>query len=148
MTKQELIDKHGIEWYEQHKARVKERWKERYNNDLEFRKLVKVRTRARCKERYNNDPEYHKFMNTQSKVRKQARYVKDGRIELIENYELAAQDNFNRWDIHHRLELHPDGSVRFTKQNLININLYYNRPPSELIWLRCSEHRRMHGISR
>lgn len=139
---------------------------EHYNNDLEFRESTRVRNNARNKERYRNDPEfresiinrtksYHKeHYNKDSEFREsrkiynKTRYVKNGRIDLIENYEIAAKDNFEYWEIHHRLELHPDGSVRFTMQSLIKLDLYYDRPPSELIWLKCSEHRQIHNKAR
>ena len=68
--------------------------------------------------------------------------------EMIENYELAKKDNFKGWDCHHRLELHPDYSIRFTKESLINLNLYYSRPASELIFLKHNEHAKIHSIGR
>ena len=121
------------------RASNKVRYKERYKDDSAYRESKK----ARSKERYHNDSDYKESMKAYYKTR----YVKDGKLDLIENYELAKADNFNNWDIHHRLELHPDYSVRFTRQSLIKLNLYYNRPPSELIWLKHSEHMRMHGKS-
>jgi hypothetical protein len=66
----------------------------------------------------------------------------------IENYELAKADNFKGWHCHHRLELHPDGSIRFSRNSLIKLNLYINRPASELIFLRASEHTKLHGVNR
>lgn len=68
--------------------------------------------------------------------------------ELIENYELAKADNFKGWDCHHRLELHSDGSLRFTRESLKKLDLYLNRPASELIFLTHSEHARIHNISK
>ena len=68
--------------------------------------------------------------------------------ELIENYDLAKLDNFIGWDCHHRLELHPDGSLRFSKTSLQELDLYYNRPARELIFLTHSEHAKLHGLSR
>ena len=56
MTKAEMIERYGIEYYEQHKARILSRQKERYQNEPEFRKYMN----ARCKERYNNDTEYYR----------------------------------------------------------------------------------------
>ena len=158
MTKQELINKYGEAWYERYKARMKERYqndpeyresekirgKERYKNDSHYREFKNVRRR----ERYYNDSEFRKSLIAKDRVRKQTSYVKDGQIDLIENYELAAKDNFERWEIHHRIELHPDNTVRFTRQSLINLDLYYDRPPSELIWLSSLEHRRMHSKGR
>jgi hypothetical protein len=184
MTKQECIERYGIEWYEAHKARNNARNKERYANNSEFREIRKYNSREYHKERYNNDTEYHDRINTRNKERyannsefreirkvyhkeyhkdhyandneyhdkqklyRKASYVKDGRIDLIENYDKAKVDNFEDWEIHHRLELHPDYSLRFTKESLIKLGLYYNRLPNELIWLTKSEHRRMHALSK
>ena len=66
----------------------------------------------------------------------------------IENYDLAKADNFKGWHCHHRLELHPDGSIRFTRESLIALDLYVNRPANELIFLRHSEHSKLHGANR
>lgn len=129
MTKDECIRRYGLEWYKQHQLRDSE-YRERHN--------------ARYKERYRNDSEYRGY----KRARQMGRYVEDDRIDLVENYELAAQDNLDGWDIHHRLELHPDGSIRFTRRSLIKLDLYYNRPPSELIWLRESEHVSLHNSAR
>ena len=75
-------------------------------------------------------------------------FCKQDEYEQIENYELAKADNFKGWDCHHRLELHPDGSLRFTKDSLKKLCLYVNRPASELIFLTHSEHARLHSISK
>ena len=64
-------------------------------------------------------------------------------ITKIENYEEAKADT-ETWDCHHKLELHPDHSVRFTRASLKKLDLYYNRPASELIFLTKTEHRRLH----
>lgn len=66
-------------------------------------------------------------------------------ISLIENYNKAINDDTQTWDLHHRLELHPDCSVRFTRNSLIKLDLYYNRPASELIFLPHTEHRSKHN---
>ena len=69
-------------------------------------------------------------------------------IEQIENYELAKSDNFKGWHIHHRLETHnSDGErrlVNLSMAELIALDMYYNRPSSELIFLTISEHRSLH----
>lgn len=75
-------------------------------------------------------------------------FCKQDEYEQIENYELAKADNFKGWDCHHRLELHPDGSLRFTRNSLKKLDLYVNRPASELIFLTHSEHARIHSISK
>ena len=73
-------------------------------------------------------------------------YCKD--FENIENYEKAKADNFKGWECHHRLETHTsDGERRevdITRRELIALNMYYNRPSSELIFLTKSEHNTLH----
>ena len=50
----------------------------------------------------------------------------------------------NRWVIRHRLELHPDGSIRFTRKSLIDLGLYFDRPARELIYMKRKEHTALH----
>ena len=65
-------------------------------------------------------------------------------ISKIENYDLAKKDNFVGWDCHHRLETHnSDGERRLvdiSRKELIALDMYYNRPAGELIFLTRSEH--------
>ena len=76
-------------------------------------------------------------------------YCKD--FENIENYEKAKADNFVGWDCHHRLETHnSDGERRLvdiTRRELLALDMYYNRPSSELIFLTRSEHKSLHKPS-
>ena len=69
-------------------------------------------------------------------------YCKD--YEKIENYEAAKKDNFVGWECHHRLETHTsDGerrAVDITTAELKALDMYYNRPASELIFLTTREH--------
>lgn len=69
-------------------------------------------------------------------------------IEKVENYEKAKADNFVGWNCHHRLETHnSDGERRLvdlTSTELKALDMYYNRPVSELIFLTSAEHRRLH----
>lgn len=69
-------------------------------------------------------------------------------ISKIENYELAKRDNFGGWVIHHRLETHTaDGERRLvdlSKEELIALDMYFNRPPEELIYLTKSYHQKLH----
>lgn len=70
--------------------------------------------------------------------------------ELIENYEDAMSDTNETWQCHHRLETHfSDGTLRpkgctLTAQELKALNMYFNRPPEELIFLRKSDHNALH----
>ena len=76
-------------------------------------------------------------------------YCKD--FENIENYDKALADNFKGWLCHHRLETHtPDGKRRdvdIPQKELIALDMYYNRPSSELIFLTRSEHKSLHKLS-
>ena len=67
-----------------------------------------------------------------------------GDITEIENYEVAVNDKNETWDVHHRLELHPDNSTRFTREDLKRLDLYYNVEPEMLIFLKRKEHLQMH----
>ena len=77
-------------------------------------------------------------------------YCKD--YENIENYEKAKANNFIGWCCHHRLETHnSDGERRLvdiTVDELKALDMYYNRPASELIFLAKSEHSSLHKPSK
>lgn len=66
----------------------------------------------------------------------------------IENYDKAVNSP-ELWICHHRQETHnPDGtrrSVDLTVNDLMEWDLYYNRPADELIFLTRSEHRKVHA---
>ena len=65
-------------------------------------------------------------------------------ISLIENYQAAISDEERTWDVHHRRECDENGRTLFTKKQLIEMNLYYNRPASELIFVTRSMHWKLH----
>lgn len=75
--------------------------------------------------------------------RRAKRYCKDD-ISKIENYKKAVNDNTQSYDIHHRNELTLDGKFAHTKEDLIRMNMYYNRPCDELIFLTKGEHTTLH----
>ena len=64
-------------------------------------------------------------------------------IRLIENYELAVNDETQTWACHHRLEIQ-DGKSVYVKELKEN-NLYFHRPASELIFLTNFEHKKLHN---
>lgn len=70
-------------------------------------------------------------------------------ISLIENYQEALADPNETWDCHHRLEIVLDGTgIHVTsKRELIERGLYYNRPASELVFMREKDHHKMHSIN-
>ena len=65
-------------------------------------------------------------------------------IDLIENYEEAIADESSTWDLHHRRELTEDGDFVYSRDELKKMNLYYDRPARELVFLRHGEHSVMH----
>ena len=73
-------------------------------------------------------------------------YCKD--YENIENYQKALADNFKGWNCHHRLETHnSDGERRLvdiSRNELKALDMYYNRPAEELIFMKESEHNSLH----
>ena len=65
-------------------------------------------------------------------------------IALIENYQEAISDEEKMWDTHHRRECDENGKTLFTKKQLIEMNLYYDRPASELVFVTRSMHLKLH----
>ena len=68
-------------------------------------------------------------------------------ITEIENYEKAVTSQ-EIYECHHRLETHnSDGEKRLTDitvNELKALDMYYNRPANELIFLEHHEHRKLH----
>ncbi len=170
MKKAEIIERYGIEEYQRRLSQARNhqkskdfidkrnhRMRKRYSEDSEYRLKVIKRNR----ERYQLDDEYRKIKNMKNReynklhynkgtssarniLRCRKSYVKDGRIDLIENYELAKADNFKDWDIHHRLELTINDEYAHSKDELIRLDMYYDRPYFELIWVTSSIHQSLH----
>ena len=65
-------------------------------------------------------------------------------ISLIENYNEAIADKEKKWEIHHRRECDENGKTLFTHKQLIEMNLYFNRPANELIFVTRSMHWKLH----
>src|SRR5574344_309771 len=70
-------------------------------------------------------------------IHKLEAYCKD--YTKIENYKDAVSSPL-KYDLHHRLEI----SENKSRKQLITENLYYGRPPEELIFLEHGEHQRLH----
>lgn len=166
MNKQEMIDKYGIEWYEARKAKNNERNKLRYKNNSEYRAKQRAYIKNYYDRRYNNDPEYRDKLLSEQRDRynnnelfrqymadyrfiyRKAKYVKDGRFDLVDNYELAKSEEFKGWDLHHRDEIRvlPSGMIAIrTMDDLKEAGRYYDCPPNELLWIRHDEHTKYHS---
>ena len=66
------------------------------------------------------------------------KYCKD--YKNIENYEDGVSSPL-KYDLHHRREIFESKSIRDLKEE----NLYYNRPPEELIFLEHGDHVSLHN---
>lgn len=67
-------------------------------------------------------------------------------LENIENYDRAVEDTEHMWECHHRAEILPCGV--YSREDLKKVGLYWNRPASELIYIRHDEHRTLHAKNR
>lgn len=74
-----------------------------------------------------------------------------GRISEIENFFEATISEPFTWVCHHRLETHnSDGERRLvdlTAEELKALDMYYDRPPEELIFMKREEHSQLHGAA-
>lgn len=73
---------------------------------------------------------------------KQAKLYCIGDITQIENYEKAINDKTQTWYCHHIKET----DEWLSRKQLIELGLYYNRPPSDLMFLTRSEHMILHHM--
>ena len=64
-------------------------------------------------------------------------------LDKIEHYEEALAEGFKGWCIHHRLEIQQD--KRVSRQELKSNGLYFNRPASELVFMKVGEHHSLHN---
>lgn len=126
-------------YYQAHKEELKEYSKKYYEDNKAEYKAYQKEYRAAHKAEAK---EYNKFHKRQHYCCEE--------ISKIENYNLAKADNSVDWDIHHRLETHnSDGERRLvdlTADELKVLDMYYNRPASELIFMTHSEHRSLHNM--
>lgn len=122
-------------YYQQHIEEKKQRYQQRREEINQYQKQYYQQHREEYKQWSRNN----RYMFA---------YCIPEEIEQIENYELAKESNFNGWHIHHRLETHnSDGEKRLvylSREELIALDMYYNRPANELIFLTKSEHMKLH----
>ena len=135
---------------------IKEKYgEERLNEILEARKQYYKKNREQrlayqknYDANHNRNTYFREYMRHYQKCGVLFSYVIDCNPEQIENYELAKADNFEGWHCHHRLETHTaDGNRRkvdLSREELIAMNMYYNRPANELIFMKAGEHISLH----
>lgn len=157
-TKAELIAKYGQEWYDALKERQREKAK---NKKLSPEELEKKREAARkwnaehkqiCIERATKWNKEHREQCSEAvkaSLSKNPNYrtnwyrkkfVKDGRFDLVEDYDKAKANNFNGWVLHHL-----KGEI-LDREDLIKQNMYFDRPPEEFKWVTKAEHNRIHKL--
>lgn len=152
MTKIKFIERYGEEEYqkrleyvrkyrEQHKDEINQYNKQHYQQHREEKKQYQKQYREQHREEKKQW-----FRNN----RNMFAYCIPEQIEQIENYWLAKESNFDGWHIHHRLETHnSDGEkrlVNLSREELIALDMYYNRPANELVFLTISEHMKLHKM--
>ena len=75
------------------------------------------------------------------------RFCKD--FTEIENYNKAVSDTAKKWDCHHRYETHDsEGHERgceLSMKELDSLGMYFDRPPSDFIFIPHKEHISLHG---
>lgn len=141
----EKIQKYHKQHWINNKERLSKQHKEYYENNKDFVKKI--------------HKEYNKTHDR--KIKKWQRqyeqnhggmysFVENKNVEKIENYILALKDDFREWNVHHRLETHnSDGVLRdieITPAELKALDMYYNRPANELIFLKRGQHRAIHNF--
>lgn len=166
MTKNEFIERYGEEAYqrqleykkrynqqyrEQHREKVKQ-YNQQYNQQYREQHKEEIRQynqqyRKQYREQHREEIRQYKKQYDRKHYRMFAFCIPE-QIEQIENYEFAKKDNFDGWCIHHRLETHnSDGQrrlVNLSKAELKALDMYYNRPASELVFLTRPEHTKLH----
>lgn len=124
----------------EHKEEIRQKAKIYYQKNIEVIKEkahAKARTpQFKTKKRIYNIEQYNRFCIPEEK-------------EKVLHYAEASADNYKGWVRHHRLETHTsDGflrTVQLTKEELIALDMYFDRPASELIWLKAGVHRTVHS---
>ena len=139
--------------------------KVKYENYLEYNRQYRLKNKEKCNLRSRKWCEEHKEQHNQlarewteehreqhnatarkyNNKSRQKGSTKFCRVnfDLIENYELAKADNFDKkkWHLHHRLENY------WSSDTLIKKGLYFNINPEALIWLPADEHNFDKGMS-
>ena len=169
MTKKEYIEKYGEEAYQrclewnrkycqQHREERKQRCKEYREQHREEYKQYQKQYREQHRDEIKEYKEQHRGEYKQHQKQWNRKHIHmfayciPEQIEQVENYQFAKKDNFDGWHIHHRLETHnSDGEkrlVNLTRAELKALDMYYNRPANELVFLTASEHMKLHKINR
>ena len=140
MTNEQIKEKYGEERLNEILEARKQYYKKNREQRLAYQKSYDAT--------HNRNTYFREYMRHYQKCGVLFSYVIDCNPEQIENYELAKADDFEGWHCHHRLETHTaDGNRRkvdLSREELIAMNMYYNRPANELIFMKAGEHISLH----
>ena len=137
-------------YYESHQEQIKQYRESRKDITKEYMKTYQKENRERLNEKSKEWVSKNKkkraeivkrYNDSHATGKRQLAHYCCEDISHIENYELAIKDNLVDWDIHHRLETRGFG---YTSEELKMLDLYYNRPASELLFVRCKDHYKIH----
>ena len=142
-TRKQLKEYHKQHWIN-NKEKLSKQHKDYYENNKEFVKSIHKEYNLKHEKEIK---EWQRKYDRENKCF--SIYIKANEVQLIENYFLAKEDDFIGWVIHHRLETHnSDGVIRdieITPEELKALNMYYNRPADEIIFLKRNKHREIHN---
>lgn len=142
--KEKIQEYHKQRWVN-NKERLSKQHKEYYENNKDFVKKIHNEYNQKHEKEIKDWQRKYDRANKCFSI-----YMKTNEIELIENYILAKKEDFIGWVIHHRLETHnSDGVLRdieITPEELKALDMYYNRPANELIFLKRKQHRAIHNF--
>ena len=150
-THKEFLKERGAYFRNRDPELTKQRKRAEYQRNKEHILSYQAKYRAENKEKKQaTDKRYRETHKEQIQTQRQLAHwqliCED--VTKVENYEKAKADNFVNWVQHHRLETHnSDGErrlVQITAEELKALDMYYNRPAEELIWLTRAEHINIH----
>ena len=150
MKKQDFIDRYGESRYLELRNQQRE-WQKNHKQEMNEKKRAYRKTHRNIinaeKKRYYEKHKDSVLLYNNLKKR-QYRTIGLTDITQIENYLAAQADRFIGWNIHHRLETQTsDGVCRLislSREELKAFGMYKDRPPDELIWMKASEHQKLH----
>ena len=140
----EKIQKYHQQHWINNKEKLSKQHKDYYENNKEFVKSIHKEYNLKHEKEIK---EWQRKYDRENKCF--SIYMKANEVQLIENYSLAKDDDFIGWVIHHRLETHnSDGEMRdieITPEELKALDMYFNRPAKELIFLKRGQHKSVHN---
>ena len=114
MTKIEMIERYGTEWYDRYLARRRESWKSRYQNDSEYRESHKTHNNAY----YHNNLDYQESCKARNKARYKDNYQND--LAYRESEKARSKERYHN-DSEYRECMKAYYKVRYVEEGKINL---------------------------